>query len=157
MYKLPFISVCRCSKCVRSDQAAVRLPGGPLTIVWLLAAVSAALMSPKYPVELTCVQQIQSVVKLIALLHLGITAKNNECIANKQTGMAHSRSRAFRCGGDGEATEIARSGLDHPEVTLHRAAIDQAAHQIHRAILACSRVDRCAITWKRIGMRDSEI
>ena len=45
--------------------------------------------------NLTCVEQVQGVVKNISLIHLGVTTENDESIADEQTGVADPGTGTF--------------------------------------------------------------
>ena len=61
--------------------------------------------------------------------------------------MADARTRAVLCS-DGKARHSPRSRIDHPEIALDHAAIDQAAHEIYPALLGRVGVDCRAIAGK---------
>lgn len=104
----------------------------------------------------TSVEQIESLVKTVALLDLGVTAVHNEGIANQETGMSNSWSRSFSSGGERIARQAA-SSLDHPKIPLDCRTVDQAAHDVQVALLGGGSIGSGAISRKRAGVRGSEI
>ena len=77
----------------------------------------------------TCIQEVEGFVEYIRLVNLGVTAVHNEGVSNKQTGMADPRAGSLGRRGEGIANH-APAGLNHPQITLDRRAIDQATHDV---------------------------
>ena len=65
------------------------------TTALLLFAVSLRLTKCRFSMHLTCVEQVQGVVKHISLVHFSVTAEDDESIADEQTGVADSGTWAF--------------------------------------------------------------
>lgn len=71
--------------------------------------------------------------------------------------MADSWARTLGSCSDGITAEIIRSGFDHPQVAFDGGPVNQATHDVDRAIFGCVRVGGGTIARKWMVRCDGEI
>lgn len=74
-------------------------------------------------IELTGVEKIERLVQDVHLIDFGVTAIDDEGIANKQTCVPNSRARPLSCRRQRIAGHVL-PGLDHPQVALDGGTVD---------------------------------
>ena len=84
--------------------------------------------------RLTCVEEPESVIKSVLVVHLGVPAIDDESISNQQTGMADARARRLSFDEQWKAGQLRRC-LNQPQISLDGRAIDQASHEINVPLL----------------------